>query len=75
MKVKLILLLVVVAAGAACESPEAVRSRGGGPGYSRNRARTVKMHEGSYEYWKTPDRIDMAHPPLEPAQHARQIGS
>ena len=59
---------------AACESPEATRTRGGGPGADPgNRPAQVKMHEGSYQYWETPVLIPAEHPPLEPAQQAREL--
>lgn len=40
---------------AACTSPEATRTRAGGPGGDTgNRAPVVQMHEGSEPYWRTP---------------------
>ena len=64
--------LVLAAAGmSGCASPEASRTRGGGPGADvGNRTGTVRMHEGSEPYWRTPERIDTEHPPLEPAKQA-----
>ena len=46
----------LVAAGLiACSSPEAERSRGGGPGADvGNRGRVVHMHEGAEPYYSTP---------------------
>jgi hypothetical protein len=61
---------------AGCASPEARRTRGGGPGADTgNRPRVVKMHEGSQPFWKTPGRIAGAseHPPLEPARQAQEM--
>lgn len=70
-----VLLLAVAgcAAAAGCSSPEASRTRGGGAGSDiGNRPSEVKMHEGSEQFWRTPDRIGgAAHPPLEPASQAR----
>jgi hypothetical protein len=69
-----LVLLAVSATVAGCDSPEAARTRGGGPGGDiGNRPQMVKMHEGSDPFWKTPDRIDGRHPPLDPARQARQI--
>jgi hypothetical protein len=68
-----LVLLVACAAVAGCDSPEAARNRGGGPGADiGNRAAVVKMHEGSDQFWETPDRIGVDHPPLDPARQARQ---
>jgi hypothetical protein len=52
---------VVAVAGAlvACASPEATRSRAGGPGGDvGNRGAVVSMHAGSDPYWETP-RIEV----------------
>jgi hypothetical protein len=63
----LALALVVV----ACDSPEATRVRGGGPGADTgNRGAVVLMHEGSKPYYETPRMIPVAPPPMESAQHA-----
>jgi hypothetical protein len=72
MKIALRLLLISCVGVAGCGSPEATRTRGGGPGADvGNRPRIVEMHEGSRPFWKTPDRIAaVEHPPLEPAQQA-----
>ena len=54
-----LLLASMVVAG--CESPEARRSRGGGPGAdSQNRAEVVEMHAGSRQYFDTPVLIPEA---------------
>jgi hypothetical protein len=40
---------------AACASPEAVRTRGGGPGADvGNRGEPVEMHAGAEPYYETP---------------------
>jgi hypothetical protein len=65
------LLLIGCVGVAGCGSPETTRTRGGGPGADvGNRPRTVNMHEGSRPYWKTPDRIEIEHPPLGPSEQA-----
>ena len=70
---RLLAVLVAAVAVTACESPEAVRTRGGGPGGDvGNRPQHVKMHEGSQPFWKTPDRITSEHPPLDSARQAQQ---
>jgi hypothetical protein len=70
-------LITVAALGlylAACASPEATRTRGGGPGADvGNRGKDVDMHEGSRPFWKTPDLIPTKHPPLAPANQADQL--
>ena len=74
MRVCRVALMVICAALAACASPETTRTRGGGPGADvGNKPKTVKIHEGSEPYWKTPERIVGEHPSLESAQQARQI--
>jgi hypothetical protein len=66
---------IVLVTGAACRSPEATRSRGGGRGADTgNHAKTVRMHEGSYPFWKTPGHIGRTHaPPLGPARQAQEL--
>ena len=68
---------LVLAAGitvAGCASPEAARTRGGGRGADRgNRPATVKMHEGSRQYWETPVVIPGESMSLEPARQAQQL--
>jgi hypothetical protein len=74
MKTALGMLLIACALVAGCDSPEAKRTRGGGAGADvRNRRPDVKMHEGSNQYWRTPERISFEHPPLEPARQAQQL--
>lgn len=66
--------LIVCAALVGCTSPEATRTRGGGLGGDPgNRPPDVKMHEGSRPYWQTPNLIGTEHPPLAPAQQARDL--
>ena len=51
MRISLGLVLAASIALAGCESPEATRTRGGGPGADGgNRPAIVKMHEGSRQY-------------------------
>jgi hypothetical protein len=74
MKIMAGMLLAASITFAGCESPEATRTRGGGPGGDRgNRPVNVKMHEGSRQYWKTPVLIPGESVSLQPANHARQI--
>ena len=57
----------------ACDSPEANRQRGGGPGADvGNRRGNIEMHAGSKLYWKTPKLIGAKNPPLEAAQQASE---
>jgi hypothetical protein len=71
MKIALRLLLIGCLGVASCGSPEAKRTRGGGPGADvGNRSKKVEMHEGSRPFWKTPERIAVDHPPLASAQQA-----
>lgn len=74
MKVTLKLLLIGCVGVAGCRSPEATRTRGGGPGADvGNRPSRVEMHEGARPFWKTPERIGVEHPPLESAEQADQL--
>jgi hypothetical protein len=71
---KLALLTIITAVVAGCTSPEANRSRGGGPGGDvGNRGSIVRMHEGSRPYEQTPRIIVAEHPPLEPARQASEL--
>lgn len=71
---KLALLIIISAVIAGCTSPEATRSRGGGPGADLgNRGSVVRMHEGSRPYEDTPKLIVAEHPPLEPARQASEF--
>jgi hypothetical protein len=74
MNLTLTTLLIAVTALAACVSPEATRTRGGGPGADvGNRGQVVEMHEGSQPFWKTPQIITAKHPPLESARQADEL--
>ncbi len=67
-------LIAACIALAGCESPEAARTRGGGPGGDTgNRPANVKMHEGSRQYWETPVVIPGESASLEPARQAQQL--
>ncbi|HUC99418.1 MAG TPA: hypothetical protein VMR88_13110 [Candidatus Polarisedimenticolaceae bacterium] len=71
---KLALLTIIAVTVAACTSPEANRSRGGGPGADMgNRSSIVRMHEGSRPFEQTPRIIGAEHPPLEPARQASEF--
>ncbi|MDP2398793.1 MAG: hypothetical protein Q8M53_10605 [Burkholderiales bacterium] len=60
---------------AACTSPEATRTQGGGPGGDTgNRPEVVRMHEGSRPYHDTPRLVPGATPMLDSASQARQFG-
>ena len=51
-------LVLLAATLAACTSPEATRTRAGGPGGDTgNRQPVVELHEGSEPYWQTPRRL------------------
>lgn len=68
------MLLAASMAAAGCTSPEATRTRGGGPGGDPgNRPATVKMHEGSRPFWRTPIVIAAESVSLDSANHARQL--
>jgi hypothetical protein len=56
MRLSAALLLALLVVGlVACESPEARRVRGAGPGADvGNRGRIVEMHRGAQPYYKTP---------------------
>ena len=74
MNLNLTTLLIAVTALAACVSPEATRTRGGGPGADvGNRGKIVEMHEGSQPFWKTPQIITTKPMPLESARQADQL--
>ena len=67
-RIALVLLVLL----AACESPEASRTRGDGPGADTgNRSSAaVRMHEGSLPYRATPKLIPVQGAPVEPANQA-----
>jgi hypothetical protein len=57
-----------------CASPEAGRTRGGGPGADPgNRGTMLRVHEGAKPFENTPKKIPTKHPPLEPASQADQL--
>ena len=69
-----IVLLVLIFSLAACASPEATRTRGGGPGADvGNRTKFVDMHEGSRPFYRTPDLIPAKHPPVGRPQEADEL--
>ena len=71
---KLALVTIIAATVTACTSPEANRTRGGGPGADvGNRSSIVRMHEGSRPFEQTPRIIGAEHPPLEPARQASEF--
>lgn len=59
-----------------CQSPEARRQLGGGPGSDvGNRSSVVAMHEGSRPYYQTPGRIGpFGGADLDPARQADHLG-
>lgn len=70
----LILFIAVSLWVAGCASPEATRTRGGGPGADvGNRTEIVRMHEGAKPFENTPKIIPAKHPPLDPANQADQL--
>lgn len=74
MKVAITALLAACVSLGGCASPETARTRGDGPGADvGNRRQPVKMHEGAEPYWKTPRRIGVEPPPLQPARQAEQL--
>jgi hypothetical protein len=59
---------------AACASPEATRTRGGGAGADlHDRQTEIRMHEGSAPFWETPIVIEEQYPALESAHQAREL--
>ena len=72
---RLFLVLVIVTT-ASCTSPEAERTRGGGPGADiGNRGNPMVMHEGSKPYEDTPRLIPVEAPALEGATQARRLST
>jgi hypothetical protein len=72
--IAVLMLLIGCAAVVGCVSPETTRTRGDGPGADvGNKGPTVKLHEGSDPFWKTPHRIHDQHPLLAPARQAQQL--
>jgi hypothetical protein len=68
--------LALALALVACTSPEATRTRAGGPGGDTgNRGRVVYMHEGSEPYWHTPRLLaDRLRAPVVAASDAESAG-
>lgn len=67
-----VLLFAATTALAGCTSPESTRVMAGGPGADTgNRGAELRMHEGSLQFFGTPDLNPTASPPLESADHAR----
>lgn len=63
--------LAAAATLSGCDSPEATRTQGGGPGADTgNRGAVVLMHEGAKPYAETPRLIVAKPPPIESANHA-----
>jgi hypothetical protein len=74
MNLILTVLLIAVTALVACDSPEATRTRGGGPGADvGNRVKVLEMHEGSRPFWETPQIIPTKHAPIEAARQADEL--
>ena len=74
MNLTLTMLLIAFTALAACDSPEATRTRGGGPGADiGNHDEVVEMHEGSRPFWETPQIIESKHAPIEAARQADEL--
>ncbi len=52
---RLVLLALAMVGAVGCSSPEAARSRGGGPGGDvGNHGAVVQMHEGAQPFYGTP---------------------
>jgi hypothetical protein len=65
---------ILLAILTACESPEASRARGGGPGADvGNHGRVADMHAGSWMFYRTPDKIGGRGPDLEPARQSQRL--
>jgi hypothetical protein len=70
----IVMFLIACAGVNGCTSPEATRTRGGGPGADvGNRSKVVAMHQGSKPFWHTPVRIPFAHAPLDSASQADRL--
>jgi hypothetical protein len=73
---RLALLCGVLLGIVGCTSPEATRTRGGGPGADvGNRTEEVRVHLGSDPYWDTPVLIPAKHPPLDSANQAARLAA
>jgi hypothetical protein len=72
---KMLLLLFTLGLLAACSSPEATRTQGGGPGGDTgNRPAIVRMHEGSRPFHDTPRLVSSETPALDMASQAQAFG-
>jgi hypothetical protein len=70
----IVTFLIACAGVSGCTSPEATRTRGGGPGADvGNRSKVVAMHEGSKPFWNTPVRIPVVHAPPDSASQADRL--
>lgn len=67
-------MLLLCLGAVACNSPEADRKIGGGPGADPgNRDGTVEMHQGAQPYHDTPCRMtDVECPEQKPSRAARR---
>jgi hypothetical protein len=73
-RIRLIMLAMAFSVLTSCTSPEAGRTRGGGPGADvGNRSTVMQMHEGSRPFEKTPKLISVQPPPLASANQADQL--
>ncbi len=69
-----LIFLVLIFSLFGCTSPEATRTRGGGPGADvGNRTQFLEMHEGSRPFYHTPDLIPAKHPSLEGGRQADEL--
>lgn len=69
------LLFLLTLGLAACTSPEATRTLGGGPGGDTgNRPAVVRMHEGSRPFHDTPRLVPSETPALNAASQATGFG-
>jgi hypothetical protein len=74
MKIAAMSLIALLFYIAGCTSPEATRTRGGGPGADPgNRGQILRIHEGARPFEKTPVIIPAQHPSLDPADQADRL--
>jgi hypothetical protein len=74
MKIAAIPITALLLCMAGCASPEATRTRGGGPGADvGNRGQVVRIHEGARPFENTPKLIPTNHPPLGSASQADEL--
>jgi hypothetical protein len=75
-RILLVVGLATVAGVLGCSSPEATRTRGGGPGADvGNRRDILLMHEGSLPFHETPSIVKAGPPDLEPARQAARLST